>query len=92
MVFLSPRHQGPLGFPELSMRILEISDTKFTGSLSPNYLLNRKPSSFRMNVYGGLYMVYKAIEIQSLMWTKQRSGIKKNTTGKFSEVRNVFNA
>ncbi|XP_019101345.1 PREDICTED: receptor-like protein 12 [Camelina sativa] len=49
---ISPPHQGPLGFPEL--RIFEIADNKFTGSLPPNYFVNWKTSS----EYEGLYMVY----------------------------------
>uniref|UniRef100_M4DYZ9 non-specific serine/threonine protein kinase n=1 Tax=Brassica campestris TaxID=3711 RepID=M4DYZ9_BRACM len=48
--------QGPLGFPEL--RIFEISDNKFTGSLPPRYFENWKASSLMMNEDGGLYMVY----------------------------------
>ncbi|CAA0374173.1 unnamed protein product [Arabidopsis thaliana] len=54
---ISPPHQGPLGFPEL--RIFEISDNKFTGSLPPNYFVNWKASSRTMNQDGGLYMVYE---------------------------------
>ncbi|KAG7573389.1 Leucine-rich repeat [Arabidopsis suecica] len=37
---ISPPHQGPLGFPEL--RIFEISDNKFTGSLPSSYFVNWK--------------------------------------------------
>ncbi|CAN7060456.1 unnamed protein product, partial [Brassica rapa subsp. trilocularis] len=48
--------QGPLGFPEL--RIFEISDNEFTGSLPPTYFVNWKASSLTMNEDGGLYMVY----------------------------------
>ncbi|RID62025.1 hypothetical protein BRARA_E01123, partial [Brassica rapa] len=53
---ISPPDQGPLGFPEL--RILEISDNKFTGSLPPNYFLNWKASSPRMNEDEALYMEF----------------------------------
>ncbi|CAA7049510.1 unnamed protein product [Microthlaspi erraticum] len=54
---ISPPHQGPLGFPEL--QIFEISDNRFTGSLSPNYFVNWKASSLmKMNEDGGLYMTY----------------------------------
>ncbi|KAG2289214.1 hypothetical protein Bca52824_048818 [Brassica carinata] len=50
---ISPPDEGPIGFPEL--RILEISDNKFTGSLPPNYFLNWKASSPRMNEDEALY-------------------------------------
>ncbi|KAF8108771.1 hypothetical protein N665_0104s0086 [Sinapis alba] len=53
---ISPPHKGPLEFPEL--RILEISDNKFSGSLPPTYFVNWKASSFTMNEDGGLYMQY----------------------------------
>ncbi|XP_010509989.1 PREDICTED: receptor-like protein 12 [Camelina sativa] len=53
---ISPPRQGPLGFPEL--RIFEISDNNFTGSLPPDYFVNWKASSSPMNEYGGLYMAY----------------------------------
>ncbi|KAH0929805.1 hypothetical protein HID58_015532, partial [Brassica napus] len=45
---------SPLGFPEL--RIFEISDNEFTGSLPPTYFVNWKASSLTMNEDGGLYM------------------------------------
>ncbi|KAL1192283.1 Receptor like protein 23 [Cardamine amara subsp. amara] len=50
---ISPPHQGPLGFPEL--RIFEISDNKFTGSLPPSYFVNWKVT---INQDEGLYMLY----------------------------------
>uniref|UniRef100_A0A1J3JYN5 Receptor-like protein 12 n=1 Tax=Noccaea caerulescens TaxID=107243 RepID=A0A1J3JYN5_NOCCA len=56
---ISPPHRGPLGFPEL--RIFEISDNKFNGSLPPNYFLNWKASSLTINEDGGLYMVGTAV-------------------------------
>ncbi|XP_020884723.1 receptor-like protein 12 [Arabidopsis lyrata subsp. lyrata] len=46
--------QGPLAFPEL--RILEISNNNFTGSLPPNYFVNWKASSLQMNKDGRIYM------------------------------------
>ncbi|XP_010469496.1 PREDICTED: receptor-like protein 12 [Camelina sativa] len=46
--------QGPLAFPEL--RILEISDNNFTGSLPSNYFVNWKASSLQMNKDGKIYM------------------------------------
>ncbi|WZZ54366.1 hypothetical protein YC2023_054473 [Brassica napus] len=51
---ISPHGQGPLGFAEL--RIFEISDNEFTGSLPPTYFVNWKASSLTMNEDGGLYM------------------------------------
>ncbi|XP_033145495.1 receptor like protein 24 [Brassica rapa] len=53
---ISPPGQGPLGFPEI--RIFDISDNKFTGSLPPTYFVNWKASSLMMNEDRGLYMVY----------------------------------
>ena len=53
---ISPPGQGPLGFPVL--RIFEISDDKFTGSLPPRYFVSWKASSLTMNEDGGLYMVH----------------------------------
>ncbi|KAF2602784.1 hypothetical protein F2Q70_00025215 [Brassica cretica] len=44
----------PLAFPKL--RILEISDNNFTGSLPPNYFLNWKASSLETNDDGRIYM------------------------------------
>ncbi|CAA7049514.1 unnamed protein product [Microthlaspi erraticum] len=55
---ISPPDQGPLGFPEL--RIFEISNNKFTGSLPPSYFVNWKASSLTINEDGGLYMVYES--------------------------------
>ncbi|EOA28969.1 hypothetical protein CARUB_v10025221mg [Capsella rubella] len=51
---LSPLDQGPLGFPEL--RILELSDNSFTGSLPPSFFLNWKTSSPIINKDGRMYM------------------------------------
>ncbi|KAH0886167.1 hypothetical protein HID58_062263 [Brassica napus] len=56
---ISPPGQGPLGFPEL--RIFEISDDKFTGSLPQRYFVNWKASSLTMNEDGGLYMVHSGM-------------------------------
>ncbi|XP_010413960.1 PREDICTED: receptor-like protein 12 [Camelina sativa] len=56
---ISPPRQGPLGFPEL--RIFEISDNKFSGSLPHDYFVNWKASSTEMNEYGGLYMAYEKL-------------------------------
>nr|ACB59218.1 leucine-rich repeat family protein [Brassica oleracea] len=53
---ISPPHQGPLRF--LQLRILEISDNKFTGSLFSRYFENWKAFSPMMNEYVGLYVVY----------------------------------
>ncbi|CAF2288444.1 unnamed protein product [Brassica napus] len=39
------------------LRIFEISDNKFTGSLPPMYFVNWKAASLMMNEDGGLYMV-----------------------------------
>ncbi|XP_019093212.1 PREDICTED: receptor-like protein 12 [Camelina sativa] len=49
-IFYGPvsRPQGPLGFPKL--RILDISDNSFTGSLSPAYFVNWSASSNK--IYG----------------------------------------
>ncbi|KAJ4903476.1 receptor like protein 23 [Raphanus sativus] len=49
----SPNH-GPLAFPEL--RVLEISDNNFTGSLPPSYFTNWKTSSLERNEDGSIYM------------------------------------
>ncbi|KAL1205735.1 Receptor like protein 27 [Cardamine amara subsp. amara] len=46
--------QGPLEFPKL--RILEISDNNFTGSLPPNYFVNWEASSLQMDGNGRIYM------------------------------------
>ncbi|CDY72329.1 BnaAnng40700D [Brassica napus] len=43
--------------PNLQLRIFEISDNKFTGSLPPMYFVNWKAASLMMNEDGGLYMV-----------------------------------
>ncbi|ESQ51898.1 hypothetical protein EUTSA_v10016323mg [Eutrema salsugineum] len=51
---ISPSDQGPLACPEL--RILEISDNKFTGSLPRNYFVNWKATSLQMNEDGSLFM------------------------------------
>ncbi|KAJ4891516.1 receptor like protein 27 [Raphanus sativus] len=51
---LSPPGQGPLAFPEL--RILEIADNRFTGSLPQDYFVNWKASSLHMTEDGSLYM------------------------------------
>ncbi|KAF8092575.1 hypothetical protein N665_0411s0034 [Sinapis alba] len=51
---LSPPDQGPLSFPEL--RILELSDNSFTGSLPPSFFLNWKASSLKMDEDGRIYM------------------------------------
>ncbi|KFK31091.1 hypothetical protein AALP_AA6G066800 [Arabis alpina] len=59
---ISPPHQGPLAFPEL--RIFEISDNNFTGSLSPSYFVNWKTFSDKRNEDGSIYMIYKGKEIR----------------------------
>ncbi|CAN6977294.1 unnamed protein product [Brassica oleracea var. botrytis] len=65
---ISPPDQGPLGFPEL--RILEISDNSFTGSLPPNYFLNWKASSPTPNEDGGgLYMAYNKTAYAPIFYT-----------------------
>ncbi|KAL1221801.1 Receptor like protein 27 [Cardamine amara subsp. amara] len=51
---ISPPHQGPLAFPKL--RILEISDNNFTGSLPQNYFVNWEASSIQMDEDGRIYM------------------------------------
>ncbi|ESQ51897.1 hypothetical protein EUTSA_v10016266mg [Eutrema salsugineum] len=51
---LSPPDQGPLAFPEL--RILELSDNSFTGSLPPSYFVNWQASSVKINEDGRIYM------------------------------------
>ncbi|KAL9301491.1 Receptor like protein 27 [Arabidopsis thaliana] len=51
---ISPPDRGPLAFPKL--RILEISDNNFTGSLPPNYFVNWEASSLQMNEDGRIYM------------------------------------
>ncbi|EOA32345.1 hypothetical protein CARUB_v10015612mg [Capsella rubella] len=56
---ISPPNQGPLGFPQL--RILDIADNKFTGSLPANFFINWKASSLTMNEDLGLYMVYEKV-------------------------------
>ncbi|KAG2327760.1 hypothetical protein Bca52824_010488 [Brassica carinata] len=58
---MSPHDQGPLGFPAL--RILEISDNKFTGKLPPSFFENWKASSSTMNEDGDLYMAYRQISL-----------------------------
>ncbi|KAF3512332.1 hypothetical protein F2Q69_00001506 [Brassica cretica] len=55
------------GFPEL--RILEISDNSFTGSLPPNYFLNWKASSPTPNGDGGLYMAYNKTAYAPIFYT-----------------------
>ncbi|KAG2332879.1 hypothetical protein Bca52824_004059 [Brassica carinata] len=59
---ISPSDQGPLGFTVL--RIFEISDNNFTGSLPPNYFLNWKSTS-QKNEDGGIYMGYETQEAVS---------------------------
>ncbi|KAF8053603.1 hypothetical protein N665_1393s0001 [Sinapis alba] len=59
---ISPSDQGPLAFPAL--RIFEISDNNFTGSLPPNYFLNWK-ATLGKNEDGGLYMGYETQEAVS---------------------------
>ncbi|XP_024007683.1 receptor like protein 42 isoform X2 [Eutrema salsugineum] len=54
----SPNH-GPLDFPEL--RILEIAGNELTGSLPPNFFVNWKASSLKMNENVGQYLVYKKV-------------------------------
>ncbi|CAH8264556.1 unnamed protein product [Arabidopsis lyrata] len=51
---LSPPDRGPLAFPEL--RILELSDNSFTGSLPPSFFVNWKASSVKINEDGRMYM------------------------------------
>uniref|UniRef100_A0A0D3B4L1 Leucine-rich repeat-containing N-terminal plant-type domain-containing protein n=1 Tax=Brassica oleracea var. oleracea TaxID=109376 RepID=A0A0D3B4L1_BRAOL len=51
---LSPPSQGPLAFPEL--RILELSDNSFTGSLPSSFFVNWKASSLKRNEDGRIYM------------------------------------
>uniref|UniRef100_A0A1J3CDT5 Receptor-like protein 12 n=1 Tax=Noccaea caerulescens TaxID=107243 RepID=A0A1J3CDT5_NOCCA len=51
---LSPPDQGPLAFPEL--RILELSDNSFTGSLPSSFFVNWKASSLEINEDGRMYM------------------------------------
>ncbi|XP_019100787.1 PREDICTED: receptor-like protein 12 [Camelina sativa] len=46
--------QGPLGFPKL--RILDISDNSFNGSLSPEYFVNWSASSNKIYGDGQMYM------------------------------------
>ncbi|XP_009133159.1 receptor like protein 23-like [Brassica rapa] len=65
---ISPPDQGPLGFPEL--RILEISDNNFTGSLPTNYFLNWKASLPTTNEdEGGLYMAYNKTAYAPIFYT-----------------------
>ncbi|KAJ4907251.1 receptor like protein 24 [Raphanus sativus] len=64
---ISPPDQGPLGFSEL--RILEISDNNFTGSLPTNYFLNWKASSPTTNEDGGLYMDYNKTAYAPIYYT-----------------------
>ncbi|EOA30037.1 hypothetical protein CARUB_v10013140mg [Capsella rubella] len=52
---ISPPSNGPLGFPEL--RILEIADNNFTGSLPSDFFVNWKASSLTMNEDLGLYLI-----------------------------------
>ncbi|CAN8315752.1 unnamed protein product [Cochlearia groenlandica] len=49
-----PDEQGPLAFPEL--RILEISDNMFTGTLPANYFANWSSTLLKMNDEERLYM------------------------------------
>ncbi|KAF8105231.1 hypothetical protein N665_0161s0030 [Sinapis alba] len=51
---ISTPDKGPLAFPKL--RILEISDNNFTGSLPPNFFVNWKASSLQMDEGGRIYM------------------------------------
>ncbi|CAA7016069.1 unnamed protein product [Microthlaspi erraticum] len=52
---ISPPDQCPLAFPEL--RIVGMSDNKFTGSLPSNYFVNaRASSSLQIDEDGALYM------------------------------------
>ncbi|ESQ51900.1 hypothetical protein EUTSA_v10017694mg [Eutrema salsugineum] len=51
---ISPPDQDHLAFPKL--RILEISDNNFTGSLPPNYFVKWKASSLQMIEDGRIYM------------------------------------
>ncbi|KAL0863830.1 hypothetical protein Bca101_042948 [Brassica carinata] len=51
---LSPPDQSPLSFPEL--RILELSDNSFTGSLPPSFFVNWKASSIKIDEDGRIYM------------------------------------
>ncbi|CAA7019560.1 unnamed protein product [Microthlaspi erraticum] len=71
---ISLSHQGSLGFPEL--RIFEISNNKFSGSLSPDYFVNWKASSRTMNEDECLYMVYniKALYGGDLSFTITETG------------------
>ncbi|KAL1221825.1 Receptor like protein 27 [Cardamine amara subsp. amara] len=46
--------QGPLAFPKL--RIFEISDNNFTGSLPPNYFVNWEATSLQRNEDWRIYM------------------------------------
>ncbi|KAH0886673.1 hypothetical protein HID58_062769 [Brassica napus] len=48
--------------PNLQLRIFEISDNKFTGSLPPMYFVNWKAASLTMNEDGGLYMVQEEFD------------------------------
>ncbi|KAJ4903452.1 receptor like protein 41 [Raphanus sativus] len=61
---IAPPGQGPLGFPEL--RIFEISDNKFTGSLPPSYFLNWKASSLRTIEDWGIYTVNQKITLETV--------------------------
>ncbi|CAN6807378.1 unnamed protein product [Brassica oleracea] len=51
---ISTPDKGPLAFPKL--RILEISDNNFTGSLPPNFFVNWKASWLQMDEGGRIYM------------------------------------
>ncbi|EOA29864.1 hypothetical protein CARUB_v10012961mg [Capsella rubella] len=60
---ISPPNNGPLGFPEL--RILEIADNKFTGSLPSDFFVNWKASSLTMNEDLGLYTEYSKVSYRT---------------------------
>ncbi|KAF3553997.1 hypothetical protein F2Q69_00017110 [Brassica cretica] len=72
---ISPPGQGPLGLPEL--RIFEISDNNFTGSLPPTYFVNWKASSLTMNENGHIPLSFsnlsnlESLDLSSnqLSWT-----------------------
>ncbi|XP_056864256.1 receptor like protein 24-like [Raphanus sativus] len=56
-------HDDRGAFPEL--RIFEISDNNFSGSLPPNYFVNWKASSLQMNEDGSIYMDHKEESIKN---------------------------
>ncbi|KAG5401891.1 hypothetical protein IGI04_016498 [Brassica rapa subsp. trilocularis] len=57
-----PNYAVQGAFPEL--RIFEISDQNFTGSLPPNYFMNWKASSLQMNEDGNLQ--YKGLYVEQV--------------------------